>query len=73
MNSEEGRGVRLRFIKVTRCHLIPDRGLIGYNAKGRDIYTMFGVYTPWCYNIREKGNIGVYIIELGVNMNERSG
>ena len=29
-----GEGVRVRFIKVTRCHLIPDRELIGYNAKG---------------------------------------
>ena len=28
--------------------LIPDIRLIGYNAKGRGIYTKFGVYTPWC-------------------------
>ena len=43
-----GEGVRLRFNKVTRCHLIPDTERIGYNTKGGDIYTKFGVYTPWC-------------------------
>ena len=46
MDSEEGRALDLGSTKWPDANLIPDRGFIGYNAKGRDIYTMLGVYTP---------------------------
>ena len=32
---------------------------------------MFGVYTPWCYNNRERVTQGNYTIELRVNMDEK--
>ena len=55
MDSERGRRVRVRFIKMTRCHLIPDIELIGYNAKGRGyLYKIWGLYTMVFILVGEK-------------------
>ena len=51
----------------------PSTNLFSYSAKRENIYTMLGIYTPWCYSSRGKGNIrDLDNKKLGVNMSEKS-
>ena len=56
---------------MTRCHLIRDSRLIGYNTKGVGIYKILGFIHHGVSNIREKGDIRDLYNRVSVSMDER--